>query len=304
MNFLKNIFLSDTESEENNENPLEENNKTTYSFLYTRKQWIRKKKIEHEIAGNIDTNISQVGKNTFKWQVHFKNIECKEKTNSIPEFYIFWNYLQRVDFLTDGKGRITYAIQSFGQDRIYKGKKDEIKQFDMDNNRKQTIIQGLKEIKRNPAYQKTLFESNPVIVMLCRNLDMYIKNTAESNSTPVHTYYSEEIMHNYFGKDFHLPVKKYYSWDKRNADNFIAACVGGIDKNSLDEDKFFKYMRKLAGKVNIGRKLFLDYSEYYQHDKKDLSVTGNLKEAENYAETAVVDAWYLEERTFLNSLTK
>jgi hypothetical protein len=305
MSFIKDLFIADTKSKIEFDVSLSESEKVaTHSFLFTRKQWIQGKKIEHEIVGEIDTEISKQKENMFKWRVHLKNTTCKEKTNSILEFYIFWDYIQSVDFVTDKKGRILHEIETFGQDEICKEKIRKVKENNIDANRKQAILNSLKVIKKNPVYLKALFEKNPVIQLLCRNLELYNKNTTENNSVSLHTYYTKDTMLDYFGKDIHLPVKKYSSWDKRNEKNIVAACIGGIDKEFWEEEKIFKYMRNIAGKVNIGRELFLDYSEYYQYNKNDVLNTGNLEKAENYIETAVTDAWYLEEQTVLNNLKK
>lgn len=302
MNLFNNLFRPGTTSEENISIPLDENHKCTYNFLYTRKQWIQEKIIEHEIIGEVDTIISQSGENTFKWQVHLKNIKCKEKTNSIPEFYILWDCIQRVDFYTDRSGKIYYIDAPLGEDEIYKEKVRKIKQSDMDNNRKESILYVLKKIKNSRDYQKLLFEKNPVIILLCKNLDVYTSNNkVDTLSFPVHTYHSQEVIPDYFGEGIHLPIKKFSSWDKRNPDNTIAACVGGVDKNLLDSEKFLKYMKDIAGKVNTGSELFLDYSEYYQYGKGSPSGTENMEKAEIYMETVVADAWCLKEQTVLNN---
>ncbi len=272
--------------------------KISYRFLYTRSQWMRGSKIEHEVEGNIDMGISKYDENTFHWSIDFKNVECRKKTNFILEFYIFWDYVKRADFSINIDGQISYDFKAFDLNTSYREKVEKVSQY-LDGNRRKNLINGLKKIKDNPVSVKRLFELNPVIQLLCKELDFYHRSLKNSSESPINAYKTTDILRDYFGEGYHLPLKKFSALDKSNGEAIIGSCVGGVDKEKIKKETLFRYMKKLAGKVAIGSDLLLDYSEFYQYNPETFLNTGSLERAETYVQTIIADAWYLEEQTLL-----
>lgn len=276
-----------------------------YHFLCTRKQWIRKHIIEHEIEGNIKIGISKYSQKFTKWSIHFTDIECRKKTNFIPEYYILWDYVQRANFFMSTEGKITtHGFTAFEQERIYKEKIKKISQYIQEEPRKKEMLNILKKSKKNLEILAALLNINPVMQLLCREFKFYHTYKKTEDRNKVKPFYTYEVLNDYFGADIHLPIKKISVLDNRNKDMIAGSSVGGVDKGKIREEDFFRYIKKIAGKVAIGRELLLDYSEYYQYDKGDFWNIYGFEQAENYIQTAISEAWFLEEQIKMNRIKK
>lgn len=274
-----------------------------YHFVYTRKQWVRGHIFDHEVEGNIKVGILKHSKEYFKWNIQFTEIVCRKKTNYIPEYYILWNYIQRANFYINSKGKITtHDFISFGQNQIYKEKVKKISQYIQEEQRKKLILNILKNSKKSTYILASLLNTNPIIQLLCKEFEFHNTNKTNDGLSTIKSYYTKDELKNYFGSKFHLPIKKFSILDNRDDEIIIGSSIGGVDNEKIKNQDLLRYIKKIAGKVNIGKEFLLDYSEYYTYDKKNFSNKYGFDQAESYIQTAVFDAWFLEEQVILNCI--
>ena len=301
MGILQDLFLVGINKEENIP-PVSGDTHSTYHFSFTRNQWIRGLKIEHEVEGIVEVGICPYNKTFFKWSIAFKNIECRKKENFLPEYYLFWDYIQRADFLIHINGKIAeYNFKTYGIDTAYKQKIKKCSDY-LENGRRNTVQSDLKKIKKDPSLQMKLLRENPVIQFLSKEFKFHIQFKSQKDKQVLNSSYSNEILESYFGENFHLPIKKYNLLDKSKENLILGSCIGGLDKEKMNETDFYRYMKRLAGKVTIGRELLVDYSEYYQYDPKAFIKSYDFLKAESYLQTIIAEAWFLEEQIVLNKI--
>lgn len=300
MGFLRDLFRNDVSSVSAIPE-VQGRFKNSYNYVYERRQWIRGQIIKHKVEGIIQAAISPYSKNYTKWEIYFEDINLRKTSNFVLEYYILWDFVRRANFYMSTNRKITtHEFDAFGQNEIYKEKQEKIYQYLKEGSRRDAILKVIKGVNHNSVLLARTLKANPVIQLLAKEFSFFQENLMQNtHQIPVFSFYSKEIMEDYFGAGKDLALKKFSSLNLSLKDAIVGCAVNGWNKEEIDTGSFFRFMKQLAGKIQIGRELLVDSNEYYKYAPTDFFNNRKLLEAESYTQTAVADAWFLEEQTSL-----
>ncbi|TWP23451.1 hypothetical protein ETU10_06900 [Apibacter muscae] len=300
MGFLRNLFRNEVSSVSAIPE-VQGRLKKTYNYVYERRQWLRGQSMKHKVEGIIQAAISPYSKNYTKWEIYFKDVNLRKTSNFVLEYYILWDFVRRANFYMSTNGKITtHEFDAFGQKEIFKEKQEKIYQYLREGTRRDAIEKVIKGVNQNSILLARTLKANPIIQLLAKEFSFFQENLLQNtHQLPVFSFNSNEIMEDYFGAGKHLPLKKFSSLNLSLKDATIGSSVNGWNKEEIDTGNFFRFMKQLAGKIQIGRELLVDSSEYYKYAPTDFFNQRKLLEAESYTQTVVAEAWFLEEQTSL-----
>lgn len=280
--------------------PVGGTDKQQFSFVYTHKHWIDNIEVAHHITGEVDLGIIYYSGNVQRWSLLFSNIVYDWELPCLPETYLFFNCVKRIECYVDKHGHLLEDLEPISQNILLKQKKKDIYAYVKDSKHADNLSHLFTYNLKEPEFIREILAVNPVFRMLINT--MLVCNL-QNDTTSADQIPQPYPINNYFGNEAVLPLKA--CWIKKPAktagdlDTWLR--VGGLDDEKYKVQNLHEFLSQASGKFNIENTIAVDFSELYNF-KSDAQVnTTSLQYAEGYLETIVPEAWYKEEQVILQA---
>lgn len=277
--------------------------KQHFSFVYTHKHWLANRDVSHHITGDIAIGIQYERAGIQKWSILMHNVQCDWELNCLPEIYLFFNCIKRIEIYVDQQGQLLDILYPISQSIFLKEKQKEISKHVKDEKQAGNLKRFFGANLSNQQFLQKIIPHNPIIktlinAMLAANLHNG-KPGFDQIASPYH-------IPGYFGNEAILPIKACWLYKPAN-DNSTALTwlrLGGLDEVQYEKQNLIPWLSTLNDNFNIGSKLTSDFAEQYRfRSNQALNVT-NLTYADHYLETIIAGGWYKEEQVIIQEVSQ
>lgn len=277
--------------------------KQHFSFVYTHKHWLANRDVSHHITGDIDIGIQYERAGTQKWSILMHNVQCDWELNCLPEIYLFFNCVKRIEIYVDQHGQLLDTLYPISQSIFLKEKQKEISKHVKDEKQAGNLKRFFVANLSNPQFLQKIIPHNQIIktlinAMLAANLH---------NSKPgLDQIAAPYLIPGYFGNEAKLPIKACWLY-KPAKDNGAALTwlrLGGLDEVQYEKQDLNPWISRLNDNFNIGSKLKVDFAEQYRFKLNQALNVTNLTYADHYLETIIADGWYKEEQVIIQEVNQ
>lgn len=277
--------------------------KQQFSFVYTHKHWLAGREVSHHITGDIAVGVGSADSTTQKWSILMNNVKCDWTLKSLPEIYLFFNCIKRIEFYVDERGNLLETLYPISQSRFLKEKKKDVSEHVTDGKQAHNLKHFFDRNLSNERFLQKIIPHNPVIktlinAMLAANLH---------NSQPGSDQISEPYhIPGYFGNAAILPINAcwLYKQPKRSDADLTWLRIGGLDEPLYKKQNLSPWLATLNDNSDIGKKLTIDFAEQYRFKPRQKLNVAQLSYADSYLETIIAPGWYKEEEVIIQAVSE
>ncbi|MET4083680.1 hypothetical protein ABIB40_003652 [Pedobacter sp. UYP30] len=303
VNSFLGIGRTDAEVEEEAFPPVIGRDRQTFSFDYTHKHWVAEREVKHHIIGDIAIGVQRENSGTQKWSILMNNVKCDWALNCLPETYLFFNCIKRIEIYIDSEGKLLDTLYPISQSAFLKEKKRAVSEHVEDSGQRSNLKRFFERNLMKDEFLQAIIPYNPIVKTLLNALSAtkLHDNNPDLNQIP-------EPYHipGYFGNKAILPIKAcwLYKPANENIPNLNWMRFGGLDEELYKKQELQSFINTLNGHFESDTNLSLEFSERYEFNPSPRLSVANLTYAESYLETIIARGWYKEEAVILQAHKK
>lgn len=277
--------------------------KQLFNFTYKHKHWLANRDVTHHITGDIAIGVQLEHSKIQKWSILMNNVKCDWSLNCLPEIYLFFNCIKRIEIYMDEQGHVLDTLYPISQSLFLKEKKKQISTHVKDKKQAANLQRFFERNLSNMLFLQKIIPHNAVI----RTIISAYKAANLHNSQPSFNQLAEPLnIPGYFGNKAVLPLKAcwLYKPAQDSGSDLAWLRLGGLDKAMYQKQHLSNWMHTLNGNFDSDDSLKVDFAEQYRFKTADALKVTHLTYANSYLETIVAKGWYKEEEVIISATEK
>lgn len=279
--------------------------KQRYSFVYTHKHFLGDSFLNHKITGEVAIGINFYSGNIQRWSILFSNIDYDWSLPCLPETYLFFSCVKRIECFIDADGQIMEKeLYPISQNMVLKQKLLDIATHVKDAKQADGLSRFFSYNLAEHSFIQQILPLNPVFKQLMNVLHLANLQQGQPAQQDVINIPEPYVISGYFGNEAILPIKGCWLNKPPLLSNELNTWVrtGGLDEEMYRQQGLQEYLGQVTGKPDLDTNLALDFAERYQLKQDIRSNATSLVYADSYLETIIADGWYKEETVVIQAI--